>query len=100
MAAATARAAASPTCSPRHDRGRTPSPRTRRTGGRGAGLGGGAYNDATSSLALTTSWVTQNQANGTPGIGGGIYTIGTFSVHSFTVIEDNHASTSGNNIGP
>ncbi len=69
-------------------------------GAGGAGLGGGAYNDATSSLALTTSWVTQNQANGTPGIGGGIYTIGTFSVNSFTVIEDNHASTSGNNIGP
>ena len=35
-------------------------------GGRPA-LGGGVYNDATSSLTLTISVVTQNQANGCPG---------------------------------
>jgi predicted outer membrane repeat protein len=44
--------------------------------------------------------VTQNQANGSPGIGGGIYTVGTFIVDPFTIITDNHASTSGDNIGP
>jgi hypothetical protein len=69
-------------------------------GSGGAGLGGGAYNDATSSLALYGTLVTQNQAEGSPGIGGGIYTIGTFSYDSSTVIAGNHASTSDNNIGP
>jgi predicted outer membrane repeat protein len=44
--------------------------------------------------------VTDNHANGAPGIGGGIYTVGTFSVDPFTVIKKNHASTSGDNIGP
>ena len=44
--------------------------------------------------------MTQNQANGSPGIGGGIYTLGTFSYDAFTVILFNHASTSGDNIGP
>ncbi len=70
------------------------------SGGGGAGLGGGAYNDATSSLALTDCSVTQNHADGSPGIGGGIYTLGTFSADATTVIDDNHASTSGDNIGP
>jgi hypothetical protein len=46
------------------------------------------------------SFVTQNQADGTPGIGGGIYTVGTFIFDAFTVIKENHASTSGDNIGP
>jgi hypothetical protein len=69
-------------------------------GGGGAGLGGGAYNDATSSLALTEVVVTQNQANGSPGIGGGVFAMGMFTFDASTVIEDNHASTSGDNIGP
>jgi hypothetical protein len=70
-------------------------------GGKGAaGLGGGAYNDASSSLSLTTSSVTNNQANGTPGTGGGVYTVGMFNVDMATVITDNQASTSDNNIGP
>jgi hypothetical protein len=43
--------------------------------------------------------VTQNQADGFPGIGGGIYTLGTFTYDAFTVIKDNRASTSGDNIG-
>jgi hypothetical protein len=68
--------------------------------GGGAGLGGGAYNDATSSLTLDDASVTQNHANGSPGIGGGIYDLGTFSFDALTVIEHNHASTSGDNIGP
>lgn len=72
----------------------------RANGGGRPGLGGGAYNDATSTLALTDSLVTENDANGSPGIGGGIYTLGTFSYDSSTVIKDNHASTSGDNIGP
>ncbi len=68
--------------------------------GGGAGVGGGAFNDATSTLALTACLVAQNQAEGAPGIGGGIYTTGTFSDDVLTVIVDNHASTRDNNIGP
>jgi hypothetical protein len=68
--------------------------------GGGAGLGGGAYNDATSSLTLNATTVTKNHANGQPGIGGGIYNLGAFTFDVFTVIADNHASTSGDNIGP
>jgi hypothetical protein len=69
-------------------------------GGGGAGFGGGAYNDVTSTLALTRSSVTRNHANGSPGVGGGVYNLGAFTFDVFTVIEDNHASTSGDNIGP
>jgi hypothetical protein len=68
--------------------------------GGGVGLGGGAYNDATSSLALTASLVTGNHANGSPGIGGGVYNLGTFSFDVLTVIDRNHASTSNDNVGP
>ena len=68
--------------------------------GGGAGLGGGAYNDATSSLTLKTSSVTDNHANGKPGIGGGIYNLGAFTFDAFTVIKDNHASTSNDDIFP
>ena len=42
----------------------------------------------------------QNQADGSPSVGGGTYTLGTFSFDVFTVIEDNDASTSDDNIGP
>jgi hypothetical protein len=67
--------------------------------GGGAGLGGGAYNDATSTLTLTKSLVTLNRADGSPGIGGGVYNLGTFT-DPLTLIVGNHASTSGNDIGP
>jgi hypothetical protein len=67
--------------------------------GGGAGLGGGAYNDATSTLALTKSLVTGNHANGKPGIGGGVYNLGTFNFDVLTIIAFNHASTSGDNVG-
>jgi hypothetical protein len=66
----------------------------------GAGLGGAAYNDATSSLALEDALVILNVAAGAPGIGGGVYTLGTFSYDAQTLILFNHASTSGDNIGP
>jgi hypothetical protein len=66
----------------------------------GAGLSGGAYNDATSSLSLTKSLVTHNLATGSPGIGGGIYTLGVFTSDASTVIKHNHASTSGDDVGP
>jgi hypothetical protein len=69
-------------------------------GGGGTGLGGGADNDATSTLALYGVLITQNVAIGSPGIGGGIYTLGTFTFDASTVIKHNHASTSGNEIGP
>ena len=63
-------------------------------------LGGGAYNDATSSLALTHSSVTGNHANGQPGIGGGIYNLGTCTLDALTVIADNLASTSNDDTFP
>ena len=46
--------------------------------------------------------MTQNQANGPTGIGGGIYNAmgGTFTYDMYTVIAGNFASTSGNDIGP
>ena len=64
----------------------------------GAGLGGGAYNDATSTLTLTNSLVILNRAEGDPGIGGGIYNLGTFTVDALSVIKFNEASTSHDNI--
>lgn len=69
-------------------------------GAGGAGLGGGVFNDATSTLVLDDALVILNQAIGAPGIGGGVYTVGTFSDNASTVIKLNHASTSGNDIGP
>ena len=39
-----------------------------------------------------------NHANGSPGKGGGIYNLGSFVVDLFTVIKDNFASTSNNDI--
>jgi hypothetical protein len=51
-------------------------------------------------LTLTNSSVTGNHANGSPGIGGGVYNLGTFTFDVFTVITKNHASTSGDDIGP
>lgn len=66
----------------------------------GAALGGGFFNDVTSSLTLTDSLVTLNEALGSPGIGGGVYNLGTFTFDSLTSITGNIASTSGNDIGP
>jgi predicted outer membrane repeat protein len=40
-----------------------------------------------------------NQANGATGIGGGIYTLGTFT-NILNLFLGNHASTSGDDIGP
>lgn len=70
------------------------------TGSCNPGLGGGVFNDATSALSFSASHVTRNIAAGSPGVGGGIYNIGTFSFDSKTAVTGNRASTSGNNIGP
>jgi hypothetical protein len=68
----------------------------------GDGLGGGAYNDVDSTLALEKSAVTLNHAigaeSGGQGIGGGIYNLGTFIVDALTLIRKNRASTSNDNI--
>jgi hypothetical protein len=69
-------------------------------GNDGAGPGGGFYNDATSALTLAKALVTLNEADGSPGIGGGVYNLGSFSADALTQIFLNHASTSGDNIGP
>jgi hypothetical protein len=44
--------------------------------------------------------VTGNLAVGATGIGGGVYTVGTFTEDPLTVVLFNHASSSGNNVGP
>jgi hypothetical protein len=69
----------------------------------GNGYGGGLYNDATSTLTLQSCTVTQNNADGGDagaGIGGGVYNLGNFTYDVSTLINHNHASTSGNDIGP
>ena len=81
-----------------------------RDGGNGGdGLGGGLYNDASSTLILTRATVEHNFAIGGSagcggsdgaGIGGGVWAdpLGTFTYDAFTVIKKNHASTSNDDI--
>src|SRR5262249_9997758 len=64
------------------------------SGGR-SGLGGGAFNDAGATLALTRSVVTEKHADGATGVVGGVYNLGTFTHGALTLILLNHASTSG-----
>lgn len=63
----------------------------------GNGLGGGAYNDATSSLTLTRSSVTKNSAQGGEaddggsdgaGIGGGVYNLGIVDIDATLVFAN------------
>ncbi len=83
------------------------------TGGAGAnggnGFGGGAFVGTSTTLVVAQSVIAGNDANGGGGSGGGgnglgegggVYTIGTFADDASTVIKGNHASTSGDNIGP
>jgi hypothetical protein len=74
-------------------------------GAGGNGFGGGVYVDASSSVGLQTTAVTGNHANaggGTTsdgvGIGGGVYSLGSFSVDDPASIQHNHASTSNDDI--
>lgn len=71
-----------------------------RTDSNGAASGGGFFVDPVSSLSLTDSLVTLNEALGNPGVGGGVYTVGTFTRDVSTSITGNTASTSGNDVGP
>lgn len=69
----------------------------------GDGLGGGAYNEPLSAIMLDHSSVTDNHANAgdgynSEGIGGGIYFLGLFEPDVFSMISQNHASTSNNDI--
>jgi len=71
----------------------------------GNGFGGGVYVDAASSVGLQSTDVTGNHANaggGTTGdgvgIGGGVYSFGSFSVDDPASILHNHASTSNDDI--
>ena len=68
----------------------------------GDGLGGGAYNDASSTLTFKRTTVTGNRADGAAtdgeGIGGGVYNLGTFTFDTLTVIRNNKASTNHDNI--
>jgi hypothetical protein len=66
----------------------------------GAALGGGWFADAGSTLSLSDSLVTLNDALGSPGVGGGVYNLGTLSFDASTSITGNTASTSGNDVGP
>ena len=81
-------------------------------GNGGNGYGGGVYNEAgafdvESSLHLVQSTITENHANGGEGgeggsdgegIGGGVYNLGLFDLDVFTLIFDNHASTSADDV--
>jgi hypothetical protein len=79
-------------------------------GGQGGnGLGGGLYNGPLSNPTLTRATVEYNLALGGAGsggtdgqgIGGGLYLVGTLDPSSKdNVITKNHASTSGDDIGP
>jgi hypothetical protein len=62
--------------------------------------GGGLFNDTGSTLTLERSEITKNHANGNPGVGGGVYNLGAFSVDALTDISANHASTSNDDIFP
>jgi hypothetical protein len=64
----------------------------------GNGFGGGAYNQAAATLVLARSIVTDNHANGGVGVGGGVYNLGGFDFDEFTLISENHASTSHDEI--
>jgi hypothetical protein len=71
-------------------------------GAGGNGLGGGAYNDAASSLTLKDALVTLNQADGGAegqGVGGGAYSLGALDL-VMTEIALNQASTSNNDTFP
>jgi hypothetical protein len=63
-----------------------------------AGLGGGLFVGPAGTLTLTNSQVKKNHADGQPGIGGGVYSLGTFSFDAATDVSNNHASTSNNDI--
>jgi hypothetical protein len=70
-------------------------------GNGGDGLGGGLYNDGTSTLTVTLSTVTDNYATGGiagQGIGGGVYSLGIFAYDPTTIIKKNHASTRNDDI--
>jgi parallel beta-helix repeat protein len=74
----------------------------------GNGLGGGIYVAGGASVGVTDSTIVLNAALGGhghqggsngAGIGGGVYSLGTFTFDVDTVIFFNFASTSGDNIG-
>jgi hypothetical protein len=65
------------------------------------------YNDATASIRLERSIVTENRASGGDsgaggsdgeGIGGGVYNLGVFDFDALTLIFGNHASTSHDDV--
>jgi hypothetical protein len=67
------------------------------------------YNDAGSTLTVTASTITDNQAQAGKGraggsdglgLGGGVYNLGSFAFDVFTVIALNHASTSNDDLYP
>lgn len=73
----------------------------------GNGYGGGAFNEAAGSLRLDGCTVTENHANGGEtgeagsegeGVGGGVYNLWLFDFDEFTLIFENHASTSHDDV--
>jgi hypothetical protein len=78
-------------------------------GNGGNGYGGGIYLASGASVSLAACTVTNNQALGGKGIGGGadgqgigggVYDLGSFTYDLATIIANNHASTSNNDIYP
>jgi hypothetical protein len=79
-------------------------------GNGGNGEGGGLFNDKGATSTILTSAIVENKADGGDagaggsdgqGVGGGVYNLGTFDLDAASVIHDNHASTSDDDVhGP
>ena len=83
-------------------------------GNGGDGLGGAIFNGGASpfgtpSLTVNACQILQNQASAGAaglggsdgvGLGGGIFNVGTLAIDAITVVNQNHASTNGDNIFP
>jgi hypothetical protein len=76
----------------------------------GNGEGGGLFNDTGATTTVRTSAIVANQAEGGDagaggsdgkGIGGGVYNLGVFKLDAVSVINNNHASNSHDDVfGP
>jgi hypothetical protein len=73
----------------------------------GDGQGGGLFIDAGTTATIRASLIVGNQADGGAsapegsagqGVGGGVYTLGTFDLDAASIIFGNLASTSNDNV--
>jgi hypothetical protein len=65
----------------------------------GNGFGGAMYVGGGAALSVAASTIEHNHAKGDgEGVGGGVYSLGLFTFDAFTVIRQNHASTSNDDL--